>query len=59
MRERVGFIAAVERNELSFAEICERFEISRKTGYKWLRRYAEGGPSSLVDRSRRPLHRPT
>ena len=35
MRERVGFIAAVERNELTFSEICERFEISRKTGYKW------------------------
>jgi hypothetical protein len=27
----VGFVAAVGEGELSFAEICERFEISRKT----------------------------
>ena len=58
MRERVGFISAVERSELSFAEICERFEISRKTGYKWLGRFVEGGPSSLVDQSRRPQRSP-
>lgn len=58
MRERVGFIAAVERNELRFAEICERFEISRKTGYKWRARYEESGPEGLVDLSRRPHHSP-
>ncbi len=58
MRERVGFIAAVERNELTFAEICERFEISRKTGYKWRARYEESGPGGLVERSRRPDHSP-
>ena len=44
MRERVGFVAAFERNDLTFAEICERFEISRKTGYKWWARYEESGP---------------
>jgi transposase InsO family protein len=58
MRERVGFVAAVERNELTFAEICERFEISRKTGYKWRGRFAESGPAGLVERSRRPHHSP-
>ena len=58
MRERVGFIATVERNELRFAEICERFEVSRKTGYKWLARYGESGPAGLVDCSRRPRHSP-
>ena len=58
MHERVGFIAAVERNELTFCEICERFEISRKTGYKWRARFEEFGPAALVDRSRRPLHSP-
>ena len=56
MRERVGFIALVERSELTFAEICERFEISRKTGYKW--RYETWGPAGLVDRSRRPHQSP-
>ena len=36
-------------------ELCERFEISRKTGYKWLDRYAAEGPSGLADRSHAPL----
>jgi len=58
MRERVGFIAAVERNELTFSEICERFEISRKTGYKWRGRYESSGRAGLVDLSRRPYHSP-
>ena len=58
MRERVGFIALVERSELTFGEACERYEISRKTGYKWLARYRESGPGGLVDLSRRPHHSP-
>jgi transposase len=58
MRERVGFIAAVERNELTFCEICERFGVSRKTGYKWLARYEATGPAGLVDLSRRPHQSP-
>lgn len=39
---------------------CERFGISRKTFYKWSKRYQEsnGNPSSLTDRSRRPHHFP-
>ena len=58
MRERVGFIALVEQSELTLAEVCERYEISRKTGYKWLARYEESGPGGLVERSRRPHHSP-
>ncbi len=34
MRERVGFIGLVESSDLTVAEICERYEISRKTGYE-------------------------
>ena len=59
MRERVGFIGLVESSDLTFAEICERYEISRKTGYKWVARYLEGGPAGLVDVSRRPHHSPS
>jgi putative transposase len=58
MRERVGFIGLVESSELTFAEICERYEISRKTGYKWVARYLEAGPGALVNLSRRPHHSP-
>jgi len=35
-------------------ELCRRFGIAPKTGYKWLTRYAQEGASGLADRSRRP-----
>ncbi len=40
--------------------VCNRFGISRKTFYKWLKRYQEanGDSMSLCDRSRRPHHFP-
>ncbi len=36
--------------------VCQKFGISRKTFYKWLKRYrkSNGDPASLVDVSRRP-----
>ncbi|WP_292544712.1 integrase core domain-containing protein [Mesorhizobium sp.] len=36
-------------------QLCAAFEISRKTGYKWLGRYRETGPEGLHDRPRAPL----
>lgn len=35
-------------------ELCRRFGISPKTGYKWLARYASAGDEGLADASRRP-----
>lgn len=35
-------------------ELCRRFKISPKTGYKWLQRYQSAGTEGLDDRSRRP-----
>ena len=44
----------------SVKEVCRKFGISRKTFYKWLKRYqnANGSPMSLIDHSRRPHHSP-
>jgi transposase InsO family protein len=41
--------------------LCKRFEISRRTGYKWLARYRAEGEAGLADRSRRPyrMRQPT
>ena len=36
------------------AAVCRDFNISRKTGYKILKRYNEVGLEGLTDRSRRP-----
>jgi len=56
--ERLDFakLASVEGG--NFAELCRRFGVSRKTGYKWLQRWQEEGPEGLVDRSRRPTNSP-
>ncbi len=43
MDERIGFINEYNSGCWSMTELCERFEISRKTGYKWLERYREFG----------------
>jgi putative transposase len=58
MRERVRFVADMDRCELPVRELCERYGVSRKTAYKWLSRYREEGPAGLQDRSRRPRHSP-
>lgn len=51
MLERAAFIAAHESGLYSVAELADRFGVSRKTAYKWLTRYREGGPDGLHDRS--------
>lgn len=51
---RLKFIAEVISGNASMADLCRRFGISRKTGYKWKKRYEVGGTAALVDLSRRP-----
>ncbi len=47
--QRHEFIAAMLRGDESMAELCERFGISRKTGYKWKERFELLGPVGLDD----------
>ncbi|OAF03533.1 hypothetical protein AYJ54_03170 [Bradyrhizobium centrolobii] len=56
--ERMRFMLAIERGDETIASACRRFNISRKTGYKWLGRYREAGFAGLLDQSRAPLHHP-
>jgi len=58
MDERVKFIAAYLRGELSVSRLCETFGVSPKTAYKWIARYANGGVAELVERSKRPRSNP-
>lgn len=55
MDERLRFVAAVREGNGTIAELCRRFGISRKTGYKLLERYETEGPQALADRSRARL----
>lgn len=55
---RREFVALAVAPEANISQLCRRFGISRKTGYKWLARARED-PTSLEDRSRRPHRSPT
>lgn len=52
MDERLRFVAAFQEKSASMSELCRRFGISRKTGYKLIDRYTTEGPVALLDRSR-------
>ncbi len=58
MRERLRFIDDLESTLYTMTELCARYGISRKTGYKWAQRYVDGGLDGLADRSRAPQHCP-
>jgi len=53
MDERLKFIARLLDGD-KMAVVCRDFNVSRKTGYKILKRYNEVGLEGLTDRSRRP-----
>jgi putative transposase len=54
MDARVEFVTEVLRGEDSMTALCERYGISRKTGYKWCDRYRLDGVSGLAPRSHAP-----
>jgi transposase InsO family protein len=51
---RREFVNLAISKTANMSELCSRFGISRKTGYKWLGRFRAAGEAELVDRSRRP-----
>jgi transposase-like protein len=56
MEERFKFVQEHKADDWSFAELCRRYGVSRKTGYKWLERYELDGLEGLQDQSRAPDH---
>ena len=42
MYQRQRFVLDAEHTPAAFAELCRRYGISRKTGYKWIDRYDVG-----------------
>ena len=49
--QRTQFLADHQRGLYCMTELCARYAVSRKTGYKWLARYAAEGLAELHDRS--------
>jgi putative transposase len=55
---RMDLVLIAREPEVSMSEACRQFRVSRKTGYKWLRRYKEQGLPGLANDSRRPKSSP-
>jgi transposase InsO family protein len=53
-QQRGEFVTLAEQRVLPFRELCRRFDIAPRTGYKWWARFREEGEAGLRDRSRRP-----
>jgi putative transposase len=58
MDERVRFILEQERSSDTMSELCAAYNITRETGYYWLRRYQQGGLEALQNLSRAPRQHP-
>ena len=48
------FIQKIIKKECSLSPLCREYGISRKTAYKWIKRFEEEGSVGLEDRSKRP-----
>src|SRR5258708_21021371 len=54
IKERTRFVLDYESGLFTMSELCERFGISRQTGYALWERYQEQGLPGLQDRARGP-----
>ena len=58
MEERLGLVMEVLEGRFTVAEASARRGVSRKTAYKYLKRYLDEGVAGLEERSRRPRWSP-
>lgn len=58
MNLRMRFVTDWQRDCWTMTELCADYQISRKTGYKWVDRFKTAGPRGLHDGPRRPAHSP-
>jgi transposase InsO family protein len=52
------FVSRAQAEDANISALCREYGISRKTGYKWLKRYEEAGMAGLEEQSRRPKQSP-
>jgi putative transposase len=54
--QRYDLVKEMRLEKVSVTELCRELKISRKTAYKWKRRFGEERLQGLKDRSHRPVH---
>ena len=52
--QRLRFAEDFESGQWSMTELCERYGVTRPTGYKWVGRFRESGAPGMTERSRAP-----
>ena len=58
VHRRLGWFRYVDEVTHNVAKTCRYFGISRRTCYRWYRRYGKLGEAGLRNGSSRPLHSP-
>lgn len=58
MSLRRELVLLASQPDANVAELARCYGVSRKTAYKWIGRYHEGGPDALADRPRTPERSP-
>jgi transposase InsO family protein len=58
MEQRARFVLDALQRKFTISELCYRYGVSRKTGYKWIKRYKKEGASGCDDRRRSPRAHP-
>jgi len=54
MSERLELVQLMGQERANVAALCRRFGVSRKSAYKWRKRFKDKGTAGLKDLSRRP-----
>jgi len=58
MDERLQLVTLFQKGSYTVAELAQWFQVSRKTAYKWVGRFAQEGATGLQERSRAPQGHP-
>lgn len=58
MEQRYDAVTMVMRDGFSITDIAAKFNVSRRTVYRWFAKYEEGGLEALAGESHRPRHVP-
>ena len=59
VEQRLRFLIEASQRTETISDLCRRYGVSRKTGYKWLKRYQQCGTlAALKDQPRRPQRSP-
>ena len=52
--QRHQFVRAYQSGRWTMTELCDRYQVSRPTGYKWVARWRAEGDDGLAERGRAP-----